>query len=44
LSVSTTASRFRADRDGSLVDYFHPHLNDIERSTAEIEGWILGAM
>jgi hypothetical protein len=34
----------RADRDGSLSDYFHPHLNEIERSTAAIEGWILGAM
>lgn len=31
-----------ADRDGRLQAWFHPALSDIERATAEIEGWILG--
>lgn len=31
-----------ADRDGKLGTWFHPALTDIERRTAEIEGWILG--
>jgi hypothetical protein len=32
----------RADGDGSLSGFFHPHLADVDRQAAEIEGWILG--
>lgn len=31
-----------SDCDGKLDAYFHPRLEPDERSTAEIEGWILG--
>ncbi|MBI5854362.1 MAG: hypothetical protein HZB35_03870 [Nitrospirae bacterium] len=32
----------RADRDGSLADFFNPGLTPDERPVARIEGWILG--
>jgi hypothetical protein len=32
----------RADRDGSLADFFNPGLTPDERAVARIEGWILG--
>lgn len=32
----------RADRDGSLAAAFRPELSEAERSTAALEGWILG--
>ena len=31
-----------ADRDGSLSEFLHPCLTAAERTTAQIEGWILG--
>jgi len=34
----------RADGDGSLATLFHPDLEQGERQTAEIEGWILGVL
>ncbi len=32
----------RVDGDASLVSFFHPHLEEGQPQTAEIEGWILG--
>jgi hypothetical protein len=32
----------RTDLDGSLAEYFSPHLTPDEREVAGIEGWILG--
>ncbi len=32
----------RADRDGSLSAFLNPSLTKPERTTAQIEGWILG--
>ncbi len=31
-----------ADRDGRLPTFFNPALTAPERTTAEVEGWILG--
>jgi hypothetical protein len=31
-----------ADRDGSLAEFLRPSLTAAERTTAKIEGWILG--
>jgi len=33
-----------ADGDGSLSGFFHPHIEESQRPTAEIEGWILGVV
>ena len=40
------AARWMADMDarGALASYFAPPLTDLERATAEREGWILGVM
>ncbi len=40
------AARWMADMDarGALARYFAPPLTDLERATAEREGWIFGAM
>ena len=32
----------RADRDGSLAAFVNPSLTPPERTTAQVEGWILG--
>jgi hypothetical protein len=32
-----------ADRDGALSTAFNPQLSPLERTTAQVEGWILGA-
>jgi hypothetical protein len=42
-TYSITAWLRQADLDGSLVQFLNPHLSELERKTAEIEGWILGA-
>lgn len=34
----------RADMDGSLQQFFNPALDPKERSTAQVEGWILGIL
>jgi hypothetical protein len=34
----------RADRDGSLADFWNPPLDPSERATAAFEGWILGVL
>jgi hypothetical protein len=34
----------QVDGDGSLAGFMQPHLQEDERKTAEIEGWILGVM
>jgi hypothetical protein len=39
---SIAAWLLRADRGGSLKGFFNPTLTPSERSTAEVEGWILG--
>lgn len=39
-SIATWLSR--TDRDGRLEGFFNPILTPHERSTAEVEGWILG--
>jgi len=41
-AYSIAAWMRRADGDGSLSGFFHPHLQEGQRQTAEIEGWILG--
>ena len=33
-----------ADLDGSLRRFLNPHLTAVERSVAQVEGWILGVM
>jgi hypothetical protein len=43
-AYSIAAWMRRADGDGSLQSFFHPHLDEDERKKAEIEGWILGVM
>jgi hypothetical protein len=32
----------RTDTEGLLSGYFHPQIEQGQRKTAEIEGWILG--
>lgn len=32
----------QVDGSGKLATFLDPHLNEAERKTAEIEGWILG--
>ncbi len=39
-SIATWLSR--ADRDGSLAAFLNPSLAAPERTTAQVEGWILG--
>ncbi len=39
-SIATWLSR--ADRDGSLRAFLNPALSEPERTTAQVEGWILG--
>ena len=41
-AYSTAAWMRQADSDGSLTGFFLPHLGQVDRRTAEIEGWILG--
>lgn len=41
-AYSIAAWMRQADGDGSLVDFFNPHLEGSDRKIAEIEGWILG--
>ncbi len=41
-AYSVTAWLQRADRDGSLAEYFKPSLEPQERTRAQVEGWILG--
>jgi hypothetical protein len=41
-AYSIVAWMQRADRDGSLLNFFNPYLGPAERTRAEIEGWILG--
>ena len=41
-AYSIAAWMRRADGDGSLSSFFNPNLEQGERKTAEIEGWILG--
>jgi hypothetical protein len=41
-AYSVAAWLHRADVNGSVQQFFHPHLEPQERSIAEIEGWILG--
>ncbi len=41
-AYSAAAWLQRADRDGSLADFFNPSLTPPERTVAQVEGWILG--
>jgi hypothetical protein len=41
-AYSIAARLQHADRDGSLAASFEPDLTSVERSVADIEGWILG--
>ena len=41
-AFSIAAWLSRTDRDGRLKGFFNPILTPYERSTAEVEGWILG--
>jgi hypothetical protein len=41
-AYSIAAWLARADRDGSLAAFFNPDLTPPERTTAQVEGWILG--
>lgn len=41
-AYSVAAWMRRADRDGSLAQFFHPSLRSAERAVSHIEGWILG--
>ena len=41
-AYSIAAWMSQADGSGELVTFLNPHLNEAERKTAEIEGWILG--
>jgi hypothetical protein len=41
-AYSIAAWMRHADRDGALSSFFRPRIEDGERQTAEIEGWILG--
>jgi hypothetical protein len=41
-AYSVAAWMCRADRDGSLAGFFSPSLTPTERTTAQVEGWILG--
>ena len=41
-AYSIAAWMRRADGDGSLPSFFHPHLDEGQQQIAEIEGWILG--
>jgi hypothetical protein len=41
-AYSIAAWMRRADGDGTLSDFFHPHLEEGQQQTADIEGWILG--
>jgi hypothetical protein len=34
----------RSDADGTLAQFFSPHLGPSERQTAAVEGWILGVL
>ena len=43
-AYSIAAWMRRAQADGSLTDFFRPHMEPDERSVAEIEGWILGVL
>jgi hypothetical protein len=42
-AYSIAAWLARADRDGSLATALNPQLSSLERTTAQVEGWILGA-
>ncbi len=41
-AYSIAAWLYRADRDGSLSAFLNPSLAEPERTTAQVEGWILG--
>jgi hypothetical protein len=43
-AYSIAAWMRHADANGSLVDFFNPHLEGGDRKIAEIEGWILGVI
>jgi hypothetical protein len=43
-AYSIAAWMRQVDGDGSLAGFMQPHLQEDERKTAEIEGWILGVM
>ena len=41
-AYNTAAWLSRADRDGTLAGFLKPDLTPPERTTARVEGWILG--
>lgn len=41
-AYATAAWLRRADLDGCLEFFLNPPLDDVERQTASVEGWILG--
>jgi hypothetical protein len=43
-AFSVAAWLSRADRDGTLAMFLNPNLTAAERTVAQVEGWILGAL
>jgi len=41
-AYSVAAWMRQADLDGSLREFFEPTLTPVERTRAQVEGWILG--